>query len=171
MERIVREFSEVARLPKPQPGALSLASLVEEVVGLYRPEGVTLTLRAEPDLPSVRADREQITQVLVNLLQIAFDAARVRAAPLVSVQVARVQGGVALYVDDNGPGIAASQRERIFEPYVTTKPEGTGLGLSIVKRIVADHGAVLTVADAPLGGARFTVLFREGEAAQSASMP
>jgi nitrogen fixation/metabolism regulation signal transduction histidine kinase len=157
----VREFSEFARLPKPVPGALSLSNLVTEVAQLYRPDDVTLDLDAEPALPSVRVDRDQITQTLVNLLQNAFDAAREQNPRGARVQV-RVHGlgeSVVLDVDDNGPGIPKRERERIFEPYVTGKPKGTGLGLAIVKRIVSDHGARIEVGDSPLGGARMRVVF------------
>jgi nitrogen fixation/metabolism regulation signal transduction histidine kinase len=171
LERIVREFSEFARLPKPRPGALSLSALVEEVVALYRPADVAVQVTAEAALPSVRADREQMTQVLVNLLQNAFDAARGAAEPLVHVRVERAGAQLLLHVDDNGPGVPAAERARIFEPYVTSKPQGTGLGLAIVARILADHGATIAVGESPLRGARFSVGLPIEGAAQSVSMP
>jgi signal transduction histidine kinase len=69
-------------------------------------------------------------------------------------------GTAAIRVDDNGPGIAPADRQRIFDPYVTTKEHGTGLGLAIVRKIAIDHGGDVTVSDAPapLGGARFQVV-------------
>ena len=77
-----------------------------------------------------------------------------------------------LEVDDNGPGVPANERERIFEPYVTSKAQGTGLGLAIVKRIVSDHDAEIRVGESPLGGARFSVLFPlAGAADHSVSIP
>ena len=64
-----------------------------------------------------------------------------------------------MVVEDNGPGVPAADRQRIFDPYVTTKPQGTGLGLAIVRKIVIDHGGDISVAAEPsaLGGARFEV--------------
>jgi two-component system, NtrC family, nitrogen regulation sensor histidine kinase NtrY len=64
-----------------------------------------------------------------------------------------------IVVEDNGPGVATGDRQRIFDPYVTTKAHGTGLGLAIVRKIVIDHGGDITVAAGPsaLGGARFEV--------------
>lgn len=157
LERIVREFSEFARLPKPKPGALDLRELVRDTVGLYVPEGVALELLLDDDVPLVRADREQLTQVLVNLLKNALDAARTEDPPRLWLSVRPSPRGVTLLVGDNGPGIAESERERVFEPYFTTKDHGTGLGLAIVKRIVNDHGGSIEVGRSPLGGASIEV--------------
>jgi two-component system nitrogen regulation sensor histidine kinase NtrY len=69
---------------------------------------------------------------------------------------ARVEpDAVVVHVDDNGPGVAAERRERVFEPYETSRKSGTGLGLAIVKKIVLDHGGEIWIEDSPLGGARF----------------
>ena len=65
-------------------------------------------------------------------------------------------------VDDNGPGVPETQRQHIFDPYVTHREGGTGLGLAIVRKIVIDHGGDVTVAKSPLGGARFTVELPSG---------
>jgi nitrogen fixation/metabolism regulation signal transduction histidine kinase len=156
IEHIVREFSDFARLPRARPGALDLAELVKEVSGLYTPADVELTLSLSEGL-SAHADREQISQVLVNLLANAIDAARAASAPRVALSVLRVQGELLLRVDDNGAGVPEKDRARIFEPYVTGKQQGTGLGLAIVRRIVQDHGGSVHVERSPLGGARLEV--------------
>jgi signal transduction histidine kinase len=153
MERIVREFGEFARLPKPEPGAIDLGALVRDVVPLYVPEGAELELELSDGAQRVRADREQITQVLVNLVKNALDAARDRAPAKLRIAVETAPGGTCFAVADNGPGIALADRERVFEPYYTTKDEGTGLGLAIVKRIVVDHGGHIEIEKSPLGGA------------------
>ncbi|HEX5658994.1 MAG TPA: ATP-binding protein [Polyangiales bacterium] len=152
MERIVREFSEFARLPKAKLGLLELGSLAVDTLALYEPDDVKVTV-IHPQPVMARVDREQLAQVLVNLVQNAIDAARSAKDPRVEVHI---EPG-ALHVDDNGPGIPAHERERVFEPYFTTKEQGTGLGLAIVKRIVHDHGGSIQVAESPLGGARFTL--------------
>jgi signal transduction histidine kinase len=152
MERIVREFSEFARLPKAKPGLLELGALAVDTLALYEPDDVKLEV-LHPQPVMVRVDREQLAQVLVNLVQNAIDAARSAPQPRVEV---RIEPGV-LHVDDNGPGIPAAERERVFEPYFTTKDQGTGLGLAIVKRIVLDHGGSIRIDGSPLGGARFTL--------------
>jgi signal transduction histidine kinase len=157
MERIVREFGEFARLPKPEPGAIDLGALVRDVVPLYVPEGAELELELSEGAARVRADREQITQVLVNLVKNALDAAHERRPARVRIAVESAPGGTCFSVGDNGPGIALTERERVFEPYFTTKDEGTGLGLAIVKRIVADHGGRIEIEKSPLGGASVRV--------------
>lgn len=169
IEHIVREFSDFARLPKARPGALDLAELAKEVASLYAPADVALRVSAAAPT-ALHADREQISQVIVNLLQNAIDAARGSAAPGTTAQielsVTCERGEAVLRVDDSGPGVAEADRSRIFEPYVTGKTHGTGLGLSIVRRIAQDHGGSVRALTSPLGGARF-----ELRLPQSASMP
>jgi two-component system, NtrC family, nitrogen regulation sensor histidine kinase NtrY len=75
----------------------------------------------------------------------------------VEVSTARHDDTIEIRVDDNGPGIVAELRERVFEPYETTREQGTGLGLAIVKKVVLDHRGEVWVDDSPLGGARFVV--------------
>jgi signal transduction histidine kinase len=156
LEHIVREFSEFARLPKPRPGALDLAALLDDTLALYRRDDIELTRSGERALP-VRVDREQITQVIVNLLQNAYDAVRGSTRPRVAVQLERATQYALLHVDDIGSGVADADRSRIFEPYFTTKAHGSGLGLSIARRIAIEHGGTLSVTSGPLGGARFTL--------------
>ncbi|MEY4514025.1 MAG: hypothetical protein RLZZ450_6147 [Pseudomonadota bacterium] len=157
MEHIVREFSDFARLPRARPGALELAALIADTVSLYEAADVPIELVQNDLDTSLRADREQITQVLVNLTKNATDAARSSAQPRVRISLEADAHTVSVHVDDSGPGIAVADRERVFEPYYTTKEHGTGLGLAIVKRITSDHEGSIAAGDSPLGGARFTL--------------
>jgi signal transduction histidine kinase len=108
----------------------------------------------------VRGDRALLARVVRNLVENARRHTRTRVA----VSVVTVGQDVVLTVDDDGPGVSPADRERIFERFVRLddgrrrRDGGTGLGLSIVKRVVEQHGGVVRVADAPLGGARFTVI-------------
>jgi signal transduction histidine kinase len=124
------------------------------------------TMEVEGQLPRVRADREQLTQVLVNLVQNAADAARSRHGSQggrVHVVLSPAEGGVRIEVIDNGIGIPEEERAKIFEPYYTTKSGGTGLGLAIVYRIISDHGGRIDVDEAEGGGAVFEIILtREG---------
>jgi nitrogen fixation/metabolism regulation signal transduction histidine kinase len=157
MEHIVREFSDFARLPRARPGALDLSALIADTVSLYEPDDVPIEVVSESTETTLRADREQLAQVVVNLIQNATDAARSSARPRVRISIEADPDAVWLHVDDNGKGIAVADRERVFEPYYTTKNHGTGLGLAIVKRIAFDHAGSITATDSPLGGARFTL--------------
>jgi two-component system, NtrC family, nitrogen regulation sensor histidine kinase NtrY len=161
LKRIVSEFSRFARMPRPRPDALDVAEVAGHVVGFHRDGPVRVRLTVEPT-PPVQADREQITQVLTNLLQNALDACRARHGGdggRVDVWVGPSERGrgTDVVVDDDGPGIPPAERERVFEPYHSTKEGGTGLGLAIVHRIVLDHGGDIEVGASPTAGARMRI--------------
>jgi len=157
LEHIVTEFSRFARLPRPRPEPLDVRELVTHLEAMHVTGDVPLRVEVEGALPLVRADREQLTQVLVNLLKNAAEAARARhgggdgSAALVTLVVTPEAGaGVSLRVRDNGPGFPPGEaRQRVFEPYFTTRAGGTGLGLAIVHRILGEHGATIELGDAP----------------------
>jgi C4-dicarboxylate-specific signal transduction histidine kinase len=105
-------------------------------------------------------DKMLIRRVLANLVENAIHAAaEVAREPEVSIAVETRNGAAVVTVDDNGPGVPQEARERVFDPYMTTKEHGTGLGLAIVRKIVLDHGGDVHVAEgpSPLGGARLEV--------------
>ncbi len=167
LKRIVSEFSQFARLPRPALAPLDLDELVGGALSLYK-GAVRVVSELAGDLPKVNADRDQLTQVIVNLLENARDAVASRGS---DQSVGRITvrtrlrdsgtigpaGVVELEVEDNGPGFDAAMRDKLFEPYYTTKTGGTGLGLAIVRRIVTDHGGRVTAASEPGSGARFTI--------------
>ena len=166
VRRLVDDFSAFAKLPKVEPAPVDVGQVVEDFVRghtAWQPH-----LRFERPAARVEAlcDRMLIRRVLTNLVENAIQAAE--GAGRVPEVLLRVEGEgtseesrgrVEIIVDDNGPGVPATARERIFDPYVTTKENGTGLGLAIVRKIVIDHGGDVTLANepAPLGGARFKV--------------
>ena len=158
LRRIVGQLSELAQLPRAELKPCDPSEVARRALALYRGAAAIEDALAD-DLPTVSADADQLVQVLVNLLENARDAAgeggRIRLST-----AARRDGGAELIVDDDGPGVAPEMRERLFEPYATTKKAsgGTGLGLAIADRIIADHGGSIAVEDAPGGGARFRVL-------------
>lgn len=155
---IVQEFTRFARLPAPAPAPVDLEPVARDVVSLHAAGGIRIDLEARP-IPTVVADRDQIVQVLTNLVQNAMDAVSGAKEPRVVVELAPAgTGRVSITVRDNGPGVSAEMRGRLFEPYATTKPHGTGLGLAIVERIVIEHGGEIAYADAPGGGAEFRVV-------------
>jgi C4-dicarboxylate-specific signal transduction histidine kinase len=108
----------------------------------------------------VRADRDQIVQVLTNLVQNGLEAAgAVREDPRVLVAISRHgDDKVRIVVRDNGPGVSEEMRERLFEPYATSKATGTGLGLAICQRIVFEHGGEIVYRPATKGGAVFEIV-------------
>jgi signal transduction histidine kinase len=142
-----------------RPLAKEPVELVKVVAGaaesLKRPAGVSLVLEGLDALPSVEGDPVQLRQVFVNLMENAVFAASPEGS--VKVRGRRDAGWVELDVEDTGPGVDSTTRQRIFEPLITTKDKGIGLGLALVKRIAERHGGSVSYSDRPGGGARFTV--------------
>lgn len=175
LKRIVTEFSRFARLPKPAPEAVELEELVSTVLSLYNNQEVEVIANIPDDLPDLMADREQLTQVLHNLIQNAIDAAREHSpsSPRVEVSAEPRSGGVAIVIRDNGMGMTSETMAKIFEPYYTTKEgRGTGLGLAIVHRIVTDHGGTITVDSTQGHGSTFTLFFtNEGPPSSRPTIP
>jgi nitrogen fixation/metabolism regulation signal transduction histidine kinase len=154
---IVNEFTRFARLPPPSPAPHDLVAAVRQVVGLHDSERTPVELIAK-DHPTVTADRDQMIQVVTNLVQNAVDACEASESPKVTVEVVTESADqITIRVRDNGPGVPAEMRERLFEPYATTKAKGTGLGLAIVHRIVVEHGGEIEHQSPDAGGAQFVV--------------
>jgi nitrogen fixation/metabolism regulation signal transduction histidine kinase len=146
LKNMVDEFREYARLPTPRLEALDLNALVRDVLALYEQSGTRIESRLEPALPHVTGDRNQLRQVIHNLLQNAQDALSGAREPRIEVVTERNgRGGATLRIADNGSGFPETIVKRAFEPYVTTKPKGTGLGLAIVKKIIDEHHGSIVI--------------------------
>jgi nitrogen-specific signal transduction histidine kinase/CheY-like chemotaxis protein/PAS domain-containing protein len=157
---VVRQLLTFSRSGEFRPLPLDLNAAVDGALKLLRPglKGVALRWHPGADVPLVRADETQIQQVVINLAINAVDAMGGKGTLEVSTEAAP-EGGALLAVEDTGPGIPAHQRDKVFDPFYTTKEpgKGTGLGLSIVYGVVDRHGGRVWVA-APRGsGARFEV--------------
>jgi signal transduction histidine kinase len=165
LKELTEELLLFARPRSPQHVPLGLLALVRETAALLRADGAFqgLAIETRGDPGELRGDPEQLRTVLLNLLRNAAEAAELKGRVVVEVRDrARV---VELSVDDTGPGVPEELRERIFEPFLTTRAHGTGLGLAIVRRVVEAHGGEVLVERGPGGGARFRVtLPREGSA-------
>jgi nitrogen fixation/metabolism regulation signal transduction histidine kinase len=157
LKNIVSEFSSFARMPAPQLAPVDLGQVIDAALALYAGGATAVERSLTPDLPTVMADRDQMTQVLLNLLENARDAVAMQEGALVRVTTRATATRVELEVTDNGPGLSDEARARVFTPYFTTKARGTGLGLAIVHRIVSDHGGEIRVGGALGQGAVFTV--------------
>jgi len=161
LKLLVDEFSNFARLPTATPAPDDLNRIVSEAVASYTgTDQVTLVTDLDPELPIVEVDREQMRRVLTNLIDNAIAAVRrsghggrVELRSLYDVPLQSVR----LEVCDDGDGIRAEDRRRVFEPYFSTTEKGTGLGLAIVSRIVADHRGYIRVQDNEPRGTRFVI--------------
>jgi two-component system nitrogen regulation sensor histidine kinase NtrY len=168
--RMVDEFSAFARMPSPVFQQHDLVNLARQALFLQREAHPKIAYHFEAPARGigVRCDARQIGQVLTNLLQNAADAIDGReplddkcALPKgeVWLEIGIDDHAITVVVSDNGKGLPTSGRERLTEPYVTTRIKGTGLGLAIVKKIMEDHGGRLHLGDRPEGGARITLFF------------
>ena len=161
IKKLAGEFSDFARMPKLRRETNDLGRLAEEVVFLYQEahRSLTITCRIDPALPLFPFDAVQIKRVLINLLDNAVTALGDGGAIEVRVGPApeRETPMAMLRVADNGPGIPADVRLRIFEPYFSTRKSGTGLGLAIAHTIVSEHGGTIRARDNHPTGTVFTV--------------
>ena len=172
---MIRSLLDTVRPVKPEIRPVFLKDLVDRLLLLLeyaaRRHGVTLEVSIPGDLPMVRADRNQLQQVLINILMNAFEAAR----PVGRVQLSAhralrdIRAGVEIVVRDSGPGIPVSIQARIFEPFFSTKPpgEGTGLGLPICRDILKGLGGEITVHSEPGAGATFVIWLTEAGASEA----
>ena len=158
---VVRKLMLFARGRPPAREKVNLNRVVEEGLFLVesraRRAGIEIHRRAEPDLPEILADPNQLHQVLVNLLVNAIQA--MPEGGLLTVETYTEADRVVLAVEDQGIGMPPAVLERIFEPFFTTKEvgEGTGLGLPVVHGIVTSHGGTVRVTSKPRKGSRFEV--------------
>jgi two-component system nitrogen regulation sensor histidine kinase NtrY len=169
LKALVDEFAQFARMPAPRTVPSDLNALLADTLALYNGlfREVRIERRFADALPLVRVDVEQIRRVVINLVDNAVEAlggsmAAARPggqSPTIVVETRHdpVNGVVRLAVADNGPGIPAGDRDKLFMPYYSTKRRGSGLGLAIVRRIVAEHGGSIEVADNEPSGSAFSI--------------
>jgi two-component system nitrogen regulation sensor histidine kinase NtrY len=156
IKRMVDEFSRFARMPKPVMQSEDVADAVRHVVFLMRVghSDIDIEVEVEEDPMPAQFDRRLISQALTNLIKNASEAiaavpATERGRGLIRVRAARDGGDIVIDIIDNGTGLPKENRNRLLEPYVTTREKGTGLGLAIVSRILEEHGGRLELFDAP----------------------
>jgi two-component system nitrogen regulation sensor histidine kinase NtrY len=155
IKRMVDEFSQFARMPKPVIGAEDVADVVRQAVFLQRVGNADIDIDvefAEDPMPA-RVDRRLISQAVTNIIKNATEAiAAVPAGQIekgrILVAASREGGDILIDVIDNGIGLPKENRSRLLEPYVTTREKGTGLGLAIVGRILEEHGGKIELRDA-----------------------
>lgn len=159
MNQVISEFLHFARPPSPQPGEVVLSQLVDDARFLLSPEmeaaGVTFRTEVGPEA-RVHADPEQVRRAVVNLMKNAVQA----MAEGGSLTVRAVPAGpeVALEVQDTGAGMPEEVRQRLFEPFFTTREKGSGLGLAIVQQTAETNGGRVEVESTPGRGSTFRLV-------------
>lgn len=159
LKNLVNEFSSFARMPSSNPSPNNLNEVVNEALILFQ-EGhkeIDFLLKTDPNLPIFSLDREQIKRVIINLLDNAVAAVNGRGTIGIETSFNQDLQIATLKVSDNGCGIPAEDKPRLFEPYFSTKKSGTGLGLAIVSTIISDHNGYIRVRDNQPSGTLFIV--------------
>src|SRR6058998_3796493 len=157
LERLAKEFSEFGRLPEGPQSEVDLVELLEELGRTGVPDRVEVRLTANGGPRTLLGHYEPLRRAFANLYRNAAEAMKGRGA--IDVTVTGDGSGLAVTIADHGPGIPADVRQRVFEPYFTTKDDGTGLGLALVRVTLEAHRGTISVSETPGGGATFAIVF------------
>jgi len=154
--RLVQSFTAASRTPAPEFAPLELGKLLREVAfaqGLTA-QDVQITVEIEPDLPMIAADEGLLGQAITNLIKNSIEAITGKRAAesqhtheRIKVFTRHNSGSIFITIDDTGPGFPSSNRNKLLEPYVTTREKGMGLGLAIALSIITDHNGEITLGD------------------------
>jgi two-component system nitrogen regulation sensor histidine kinase NtrY len=159
LKRLVDEFSRFARMPVLAPRPTDVRQLVDSVASLYREShpALSITTRHPDDLPMLEVDPDHIKRAVLNLVDNAVEAVGGTGEVQVETAHGPEAGHARIIVADNGPGISAEDKEKLFLPYFSTKVAGMGLGLPIVHEIVSEHGGTIWIEDNAPRGTRFVI--------------
>ena len=163
--KISSVVQRVMAFSRPIPPTFEMANVnqaIEDAAAIsavtLRTHGVEVTKMLPEDLPKCHVDSRLLEQVILNLITNADQAMNGRKRPKrLELRSFRSGDEIVIKVSDSGPGVPPDVRERIFDPYFTTRSDGTGIGLSFSNRVVTAHGGVLSVGESPLGGAEFLI--------------
>jgi two-component system nitrogen regulation sensor histidine kinase NtrY len=163
---LLDEFSEFARMPRPNPVPQGLQPVVDSVIQLYAGahKDITFVKDIPAGLPDLLLDQEQMKRVFINLFKNAVEVMEAGGTIWISARKVPSDAMVRIEVADNGPGISAEDVSRLFEPYFSRKKKGGGLGLAIVERIIADHNGSVHAEPNQPHGARFIIDLPSGTA-------
>ncbi len=158
LKGMVNEFSNFARMPASNPTPNHLNDIVQETLVLFKEAHKEVRFHFVPkDLPLFNLDRDQMKRVMINLLKNSLAAIDRGGEIHIQTSYDPKLQMVRLEVSDNGCGISEEDKERLFEPYYSTKKTGTGLGLTIVNAIIADHNGYIRVRDNQPSGTTFLI--------------
>src|SRR4030065_521786 len=164
LERLIHlteDYLQFARLPKPNIEPVSVKELLSRLTPLLGPEldrkGIQLNAEVAPDLPSIAVDRNQLMQVLLNLIRNSEEA--MLAGGKIQIQAIAKNSIMEIKIADTGVGIEKEDLDKIFDPFYTTKDTGTGLGLSFIRQVMNELGGSITCESQKNQGTAFTLFF------------
>ena len=156
LARLAREFADFGRLPEGPKSEVDLVELLDDLGRTAVPPGVEVSVRADGGPRTISGHYDPLRRAFGNLLRNASEA--MGGCGSIEIAVNGDGQGLVVTLADHGPGIPAELRQRVFEPYFTTKQDGTGLGLALVRHTIEAHGGTLAVFETPGGGATFSIV-------------
>jgi signal transduction histidine kinase len=164
LRRLVDEYMTFARMPVTNLEKVELRDLVQQVAKFSAPEmahhGIAIDIAPSGASPELFLDRDQIRQVLLNLLRNSLEA--MPSGGTITIRIDEdTDGGVEIGIIDTGVGIDPANLERVFDPFYSTKDMGTGLGLAFVQQVMSEHGGRVVCTSQPERGAAFRLVFPE----------
>ncbi len=165
LERLVQiteEYLRFARLPPPQLEPSNITQLLESLMNFLAEELLSQSIRwkleLDPHPPQVNIDQRQLRQALLNLIRNAMEAASQNTSqPLIEIKTIAKHDGIEIIIKDNGPGMEEEIRERIFDPFFSTKEGGSGLGLPLTQQIITGHGGTISCLSQKNQGTSFII--------------
>jgi PAS domain S-box-containing protein len=164
IESVIRRVMDFAKPGEPKLTLIDINEPIADAINLtavtMRKSGIQIKKSLADNLPRSYADKNLIEEMVLNLLNNAAEAMKTMEMGTgrnIAVASFVERGHIIIQVSDSGPGVSQENRDKILDPYFTTKHEGTGIGLSLCHRIITDHGGSLTVSDSELGGAEFRI--------------
>jgi nitrogen fixation/metabolism regulation signal transduction histidine kinase len=156
LHQFIRDYQQLTKIPAPVPRNIDLKPFIEEILSLFRAEfdrwGITYSLEIEPEDQILRADRNLLQQVLINLIRNSLEALQEEDHLQIVIRSKVKNKRLLIVISDNGTGILPGILDEIFVPFYTTKPQGSGIGLSLSRQIMRMHGGNLKVTSEPGAG-------------------
>jgi signal transduction histidine kinase len=162
IESVIKRVMDFSRPSEPQMVLIDMNTPIREALGLssvsLRKRGIKIEASLAENLPSCRADSQLIEQVVLNLITNAAEAMKtIDGDKRIEIKSSVEKNHIIVNISDSGPGVPSDIRNKIFDPFFSTKNDSTGIGLSIAQRIATDHGGSLTLSQSKWGGAEFTI--------------
>ena len=159
LKMLVNEFSNFARMPAAKPSPDNINSIIKDVVLLYSSAHKDININEDlsDPIPQINVDRDQIKRAFINLFENAVEAMNGNGHVWIKTEYDDTVRMIRVEVADDGIGVSAEDKEKLFIPYFSRKKTGTGLGLAIVNRVVSDHNGKITISDNSPRGTKFTI--------------
>ncbi len=162
LQRLVKEFSDFAKLPEIVPSENDLGPLIQELLILYKNSypHIKWDYELDQDIPKIKFDRSALKRVFINIFNNAVEALEEKIDGTIQIECKHDEpsGSVIITIQDNGPGLNSEELSRIFEPYFSRKKGSTGLGLTIARSIIKDHHGDISVSSNYGAGTTFTIV-------------